>query len=139
MTFAELLSGLPNGLRDAALRELRYDLTQERLILEVEVCVGDPQALTAQAREVSRPARLVFDRVSGLIIETPAARRSAERAGQPEWVSAESNSNQVPPAEDPGAPAREAVALFRHETNSFIRFVSASVDLEWLEDDRTYG
>jgi hypothetical protein len=133
MTFSDLLAGLPNGLHDAGLTELAQDIREQTLTLTLEIATGDPDALTQQAREVKRPARLTFRHVEGLTVERPGNRRPIEQLAQPEWVSGQLDAGPGLEASD-----LEAVAIFRHETNSFIRFRTADVTLEWLEDEGGY-
>lgn len=83
MTFAEIATSLPHGFHDAQLRRFEMDYVRRELTFDLDVWIG---GMSADVRELYRPARLRLVNVAFLTIEPPhpgytmgRARRNPDR------------------------------------------------------------
>lgn len=129
MTFQELAQSLPNGFHDAELHRLEIDYVQQVLRMELVVWIGRMSA--RETRELYRPAEVVVEKVSFLIMESPDENSPWNEAGaltiDTGTVVPEECSVQLP-----SIPAGSSVTrVYVYDWNRSFYFAGASAQLEW--------
>ncbi len=129
MNFEQIIESLPNGLHDAELRRLNLDFVQQKLVLDLDVWIGD---LDASVCEIYRPARLCVDGVAYFVVEPPDSKYSWNANVGARIDAGVGKSHQIK-SDLPAAPdGTSAVWIFVERNNSFILFSAKSAMLEWI-------
>ena len=133
MHLAELSDTLPNGLHDAELHRLEMDFTSGRLLVTLDVWVGDMQ--DPSRREAYRRAHLTISAVSSLVIEPPGAPNLRLTPGS---IRIDVGYDHLPHdvANLPTPPPGHCRAyFFLDDLNTFLHVVGGTADLAWQGEE----
>src|SRR5688572_21336969 len=129
MTFEETAAAVPNGFHDAELQHFEMDYVHRKLRFDLVVWIGDMD--DSRRRELYRPARLTFDDVAFLVIETPDVNYPWLKAGR---IRIDAGEGQPPQSSStlPVAPAGiRTTWIYLEELNTFLLFSAGNASLEW--------
>ena len=137
MTFKQAAESLPNGFHDAELRRFEMDYVRRRLEFDLDIWIGDMD--DEQARELYRPAQLVFGDVAFLVIEAPDVSYPWSKPG-PIRIDAGEGQPAQSSSSLPNAPVGTSVVwMYLEELNRFLLFAAGDASLHWTgpEQNRT--
>jgi hypothetical protein len=134
MTLEEIAAALPNGLHDAEVSRLAFDLVARTATLELEIWIGDMSEPPAHGREVYRAARLKVRGVAYLAIEPPDARYQYTTPGAVRIDLCGAAKDQLPPSS-----AGFAARLFVTEWNCFVQLGAVDAELIWTGEHKDRG
>jgi len=129
MNIDELEATLPSGLHDALISSYVFVEEERRVVVDLQVDLGDPDAEAERERERYAKARLEFLDVSRWEPDAPhpPSMPPAARSLRIDSCAADAKVGLPIPA---GAFAGR---FFVSEWNAFIHFVAGDVRLLWLE------
>lgn len=128
-SFATILASLPNGLHDALVHELLMAPGEARMVFDLDVSVGDPDAPEEQ-RDTYRRGRLTlsgFERFSIDFMGMPI------QPGKPVMIDADRGEPSTMPDLWPNEPDDEKLWIFFNDWNGFVRVCGGAVEFEWTE------
>ena len=134
MTLDEIAAALPNGLHDAEMSRLAFDLVARTATLELDIWLGDMSEPPEHGREVYRTARVELHGVGYLAIEAPHPQYPYATSGAVRIELCDPTKDQVPPP-----PAGFAARLFVMEWNCFVHLSAADAELIWTGQHRDRG
>jgi hypothetical protein len=137
MNLTDLAETLPNGFHDAQLHRYQMDFAAERLVIELDVWVGDME--DRARREAYRPARLTLGAVRSFVMEPPASEDPWLDRGSvtiDTGVGERWEGSGSLPATPPGF---FRAHFFIQELNTFFHALAENASLEWLGDEYSWG
>jgi hypothetical protein len=134
MTLEEIAAALPNGLHDAQVSRVAFDLVARTATLDLEIWIGDMDEPPEHGREVYRAGRLELRGVAYLAIEPPDARYEYAASSAVRIDLCDATKDQLPPP-----PAGFAAGLFVTEWNCFVQLGATDAELTWTGQPKDRG
>ncbi len=137
MTLTELLSSLPSGFHDAALKSLTVDCEHRRALMTLSLKVGDPDGPREQ-RDDCRDAQVEIAGMIFWIMDPPDPTRDFNAGGEV-WIADGYETTSIPQftqhlndllkAMPEGAFAH---SFFANDWNSYIHVAGVNCSVKWI-------
>lgn len=135
MNLRQIDDELPNGFHDALLEQVTISLVLDRVEIDLQLLVGDPDGATEAEREAYKKARLILSEVVYFVIEPPGP-GSEYSNPKPLRIDAGEATDENPPRFPKPLRALPEGAFgywfFVDSWNSFIHFAARNASLSWL-------
>lgn len=127
----EIENQLPNGFHDARLEEFSFRLTKNEVQFDLQVFVGDPDAVMVEEREKYRNAKLLIKDIYYFEIDTPEGSVSFQaRPSRVDGGVADETSSVKP--RRPMPDGTFAYWFYIENWNSLIHFAAKRASFNWV-------
>jgi hypothetical protein len=134
MQLEQLENSLPNGFHDSLLEAVEIDYVSRKVLMKMQLCIGNPDASVEAEREGYRPAELLLSDFLYFIIDPPHLdyKYAEQKALRLHAGRADEESAPAPPIPLQRLPSgASAYWFFVSDWNSFIHVAAMSVGLQW--------
>jgi hypothetical protein len=134
MQLEHIENALPNGFHDSLLESVEIDYVSRKVLMKMQLCIGNPDASIEAEREGYRAAELQFSDFLYFIIDPPHldSKYTGQKALRLAAGPADEESAPAPPIPLQSLPnGASAYWFFVSAWNSFIHVAAMSVDLQW--------
>lgn len=129
----EIESHLPNGFHDAILESITVNFSSGVARLDLQLFVGDPDAIVEEEREAYKKATLCLSDLVYVVIEAPACTDECPKTGPLRIDGGNASADSVPAAARPPKllpSGAFAYWFFVEHWNSFIHVAARGADLQ---------
>jgi hypothetical protein len=137
MTIEDIENMLPSGFHDALLQRISIDYVKREALIDLDVCIGDPDANEEEEREAHRLGHLRLYNLLFLVIEPPDPRYPCN---YPEYLMIDSGPipllKKDPPINLPELLPADAFThyFFVSDWNAFIYLAATDASFWWHDD-----
>jgi hypothetical protein len=130
VTLLELEQSLPNGLHDAEIKTIEIDYVQRRLMMDLDVWVGD-LAASKELREAYQSGRLQISGLIFLIMEAPDTRYHFRKSTDLTIDGCDARERIEKDLLDSLPPEAFFRSFYVNDWNSFMHMAATNAEIFW--------
>lgn len=139
MTLEELEKRLPNGLHDSRVSRIAIDYDQRKLILDIDVWVGDMNRDAREQRETYKRGQVLISGLVFTVMEPPDPRYPFSTATRLTIAGCDMSKNLSAELKSSLSADTFFRSLWVNEWNAFIHIAAKNAELKWLDGSGAQG